>query len=87
MPIQVELFGIPRQRAGASEVELDAQDLGTLLVKLGDRFPQLEHVCVEGGRLKQGYLANLNGRQFVSDPETILSNGDAVLILSADAGG
>jgi molybdopterin converting factor small subunit len=32
-------------------------------------------------------MANLNGQRFVTDPATALKPGDAILILSTDAGG
>jgi hypothetical protein len=37
--------------------------------------------------LKPGYLANVGGRSFITDPRHPLRPQDPVLILSADAGG
>ncbi|WP_339911012.1 MoaD/ThiS family protein [Symmachiella dynata] len=88
MPIHVELFGIPRQRAGVKELDVTADDLQSLLLAIGRELPQLLDVCLDhDGRLKSGYLANINGRAFVTAAETPLTDGDNVLILSADAGG
>lgn len=87
MTITVELFGIPRSRAGAARVELEADSLHALLDELVRRFPDLADECIDSGRLRAGYLANLNGERFVTDPATPLHAGDAILILSADAGG
>ena len=84
--MRVELLGIPRERAGVAELELEADTLGQLFVALERRFPSLG-VVVEAGRLHSSFLANLNGDTFVSDPLTRLSASDCVLILSADAGG
>jgi molybdopterin converting factor small subunit len=53
---------------------------------LAARIPPLgELISVD--RLQSSFVANLNGNQFVSDPETPLGKDDCVLILSADAGG
>ncbi len=87
MTITVELFGIPRQRAGVAQVEVDGARLGEILAALVSRFPRLADECIADDRLQSGYLANLNGQRFVSDPDTRLRSGDALLILSADAGG
>lgn len=87
MPIRIELYGIPRHRAGTSALEVDARTLGDALAIAGRRLPGLAETCLDGGRLRSGFLANINGRKFVSDPATPLSAGDCVLILSSDAGG
>ncbi len=87
MTIHVEFYGIPRQRAGCAQIDVDAADLATLLMEVGQKLPQLENVCMVRGQLKAGYLANINGRTFVSDANTALVDGDSVLILSADGGG
>ncbi len=84
--MRVEFLGIPRERAGVAELELEADTLGQLLRALEQRFPSLGGL-VEAGRLHSSCRANLNGDAFVSDPRTRLSAGDCVLILSADAGG
>ncbi len=87
MSITVELFGVPRQRAGVAQVQADGARLDEVLAALVRRFPRLAGECIADGRLAPGYLANLNGRRFVTDPATALAPGDALLILSTDAGG
>ena len=87
MRVTVELFGIPRQRAGVARVETDAGRLDEILAALAARYPRLSDECIADGQLQRGYLANLNGQRFVTDPKTELQPGDALLILSADAGG
>jgi molybdopterin converting factor small subunit len=87
MSIEVELFGIPRSRAGVTRSEVEGTTLGELLANLVARYPGLSPDCIVGERLRDGYVANLNGARFVRDPATMLAAGDAVLILSADAGG
>lgn len=88
MSVRIEFYGIPRQRAGVdSTVVEDVSDLGQALRAAAARFPGLAAACVEDGRLRSGYIANINGRWFTSDPASPLKPGDSVLILSADAGG
>ena len=83
----VELFGIARQRAGVEEVHLEANSLREALAALAKRFPELAKSCFDGGQLRHGFIANLNGDRFITDPETLIRPDDSLLILSADAGG
>ncbi len=87
MPVRIEFYGIPRQRAGVEAVDVEAEDLGTALELLAAAVPPFARSCLERGQLKTGYIANLNGQLFTSDPRTPLANGDSLLILSTDAGG
>ena len=82
----VEFFGVPRERAGVAELEIDASTLGTVLVALAAQFPPLRELVV-GQRLHPSLAANLNGDRFVTDPRTPLRDQDRLLILSADVGG
>lgn len=91
MSIRVEFYGIPRQRAGvaATTVEVAAAPvaLNDVYRQLGKRFPALARDCFDEDRLRDGYIANLNGDRFVTDTTTPLPDGSCLLILSADAGG
>ena len=82
----VEFLGIPRERAGLSELEVDAATLGQLLGTLAMRCPGLGALMTADG-LHSSIAANLNGDAFVRDPATPLHESDHLLILSADAGG
>jgi molybdopterin converting factor small subunit len=82
----VEFLGIPRERAGVSELQVEAATLGQLLGTLATRYPGLAGL-ITIDRLHPSIAANLNGDEFVSDPATRLAEDDRVLILSADAGG
>ena len=84
--MRVEFFGLPRQRAGFSEMQVKAGTLGQLLATLAYRIPSLGEF-IQAGRLDPVLTASLNGDRFISDPETRLEENDCVLILSADAGG
>jgi molybdopterin converting factor small subunit len=84
--MRVELFGVPRQRAQISELEVQAVTLGEMLIKLAAEVPSLREFITRD-RLATSFCANLNGDRFVDDPQTRLCEDDCVLILSADAGG
>jgi molybdopterin converting factor small subunit len=84
--MHVEFLAVPRRLAGISEIEVQANTLGQLLTVLATEIPSLGKFIISG-RLHPSLVANLNGDQFVSDPETALGEKDRVLILSADAGG
>jgi molybdopterin converting factor small subunit len=87
MEVVVELFGIARSRAGVSQTTAEGKCLGDVLADLASRFPALAESCIHGRRLRPTFTANLNGRGFVTSPETLLHEGDTVLLLSLDAGG
>jgi molybdopterin converting factor small subunit len=84
--MHVEFFGVPRERAGVSDLEVHADTLGQLLGMLAERLPSLSKI-IEDDRLHPAFVANLNGDRFVTEPGTALRADDCVLILSADAGG
>jgi molybdopterin converting factor small subunit len=88
--MHVEFFGVPRERAGLAELEMNADTLGQLWATLAARIPsfgKLISMDGQGSHLHPAFVANLNGDRFVSDPGTPLAENDCVLILSADAGG
>jgi molybdopterin converting factor small subunit len=84
--MRVEFLGIPRERAGVSDLEIHANTLGELFRELSRRYPAFGDLITPAG-LHRSLAANLNGDAFVSDVSTILREHDRVLILSADAGG
>jgi molybdopterin converting factor small subunit len=84
--MHVEFFGVPRERAGMSGLEVQADTLGQLLGTLATRIPSFAKL-MGVDRLHPAFVANLNGDRFVTDPGTPLDENDCVLILSADAGG
>jgi sulfur-carrier protein len=85
--ISVELYGVPRLRAGTKLMRVEASTLGQALVELGRICPALEESVLHQGRLHEAFQLSLNGDRFVSDPQTPLQEGDVLLLLSADAGG
>ena len=91
MPLRVEFFGIARQRAGISQLEVElpagGASLGAVLDLVGQQLPAFGRECVRGGQLHPTLTANVGGERFVVEPGTVLRDGQSLLILSADAGG
>ncbi|MEX0642962.1 MAG: MoaD/ThiS family protein [Pirellulales bacterium] len=87
MQIAVELFGIPRDRAGLRKTSAVGSNLGDVLADLARQYPPLADACIDGRSLRPGFIANVSAERFVTSPETPLSEGDTVLLLSLDAGG
>jgi sulfur-carrier protein len=91
MAIHVEFYGLARQRAGISHVELEwkAADarLAEVLGALARSLPDFGREWIVAGKLHPTLAANLDAVHFVSDPATPIRDGQCLLILSADAGG
>jgi molybdopterin converting factor small subunit len=85
--ISVELYGVPRLRAGTNLMRVEATTIGQALAELGRLCPALEDSVLRHGTLHEAFQLSLNGDRFVSDPRTPLQNGDVLLLLSADVGG
>ena len=87
MTIRVEFYGIVRKRAGCEFITVSAETLGDVLILLEQHLSDLARPCLCEGRLADGYLLNVNGEQFTRDLSRQLQPGDAVRLMSADAGG
>lgn len=91
MIVGVEFYGIARQRAGVDRLAVALADpdatLAAVLQSIGEKLPDFAAHCLDRGRLHPSLAANLDGERFVTDPETIVHDGQSLLILSADAGG
>jgi molybdopterin converting factor small subunit len=89
--ITIELFGVARLRAGRSLVTIDCgvSTLAGALAALADTCPALDGPVVvrARGAVCEGYRVSLNADRFLDNPETPLSDGDALLLISADTGG
>jgi molybdopterin converting factor small subunit len=82
----VEFLGIPRERAGLSELQIEAGTLRQVLGRLASILPSFAELITDNG-LHPSLAANLNGDRFISDLDTDLTEDDHLLILSADVGG
>ena len=85
--VVVELYGVPRLRAGASVVEVPAGSLASVLRAVAAALPGLEPEIVADGRLTEHALAAIDGREFVSDPARPIADGCVLVLISAQAGG
>jgi molybdopterin-guanine dinucleotide biosynthesis protein A len=86
--VTVELFGVPRLRAGLDQLTVCSGTLGEALRALGRTCPALVGtVLTAAGSLQSAYTVNLNGETFITDPSTCLSEGDRLILLAVDAGG
>ena len=85
--VAVELFGIPRARAGVAQATARGTCLGDVFEDLARQYPGLAEHCIDGRRLRTGFTANLGSERFVTAPETPIPFGATVLLLSLDAGG
>ena len=85
--IHIELFGVPRLRAGVHRLAIEADSVGQALRSLARECPSLADSIGAEDRLHPAYRLSLNGETFLTDPETPLNEGDVLLLLSADVGG
>ena len=85
--VVVELYGVPRLRAGRAEVRVPAGSVREVLAVLVATCPALAGLCRPDGRLAPQYLLSLDGERFLTDPAEELRPGDRLVLLSADAGG
>lgn len=85
--VTIEFFGVPRLRAGLARLGLVAGTVGDALVALADRCPALAGTVVDRGRVLPSFALSINGDRFVDDPSTPLTDGDTLILLSADVGG
>jgi len=88
--ICVELFGVARLVAKTQAISLCLPleaTLAQVFCALGEKLPALAGRVVNAGRLMPGYTCNINGLDFVRDPDARVKSGDKIFILAADAGG
>lgn len=85
--VTIELYGVPRLRAGTDIVQVEAASIGDALAELVARHPALHRTVVSEARLLPSYMIALNGLQMTADSGTALRDGDVLVLLSADAGG
>jgi molybdopterin converting factor small subunit len=85
--IRVEFYDVARVRAGTAAIEVDGATLRDVLSAAAARCPGLRDDVIADGVLTRHWRASRNGSTFLSDPDTRLTAGDAVLVLSALAGG
>jgi len=90
--VRVELFGTPRLRSGRREVELSLPSQASraqVTRALARACPALVgHALREDlSDLQDGYVFNRNGTSFLREWSITFQEGDALLLLSSQAGG
>ena len=90
--VTVELFGNARLLAGRHLVRLSVADdcsLSDIAGEMGRRHPALMGTVVREDftGFLDSYTVNLNGVEFIDDQHQRLSEGDALLVFSSQAGG
>lgn len=83
----VEFFGVPRLRAGRTELAVPAGSVAEVLAAVEGACPGLAGLRQADGGLAPHYLLSLDGQMFLTDSEQAIHPGSRVLLLSADAGG
>ena len=84
--VTIEFYGIPRERAGRTELTVQAATVADALAAVEQACPGLRGLAPEG-RLARHYRLSLDGTQFVTDLKQSLAPSSRLLLLSADAGG
>lgn len=85
--ITIELFGVPRARAGCSEIQVVATTVREAIEKAIQQCAGLNAVINLDFQRQPQSLLSLDGRTFITDLDQPLKPGDRLLLLSADAGG
>jgi molybdopterin synthase sulfur carrier subunit len=83
--ITVELYGVPRLRAGRSELIVAAGRLDEVLHAIAAACPEL--ILLADSRLASQYLISVGGKRFTMDPNEMIGPGERLLLLGTDAGG
>ena len=84
--VVVELLGLPRHKAGRSELSVAGRTVTDVLEAVGCECPGLRPL-ISAGRLNPVYLLSWDGDRFVTDLAEPVIVGARLLILGADAGG
>ena len=85
--VTVELYGLPRLRAGAERCELPAGPLHELLGALAGALPGLVPDILRDRRLTEHALIAIDGRDLIVEPDTPIADGAVLVLISAQAGG
>lgn len=83
----VEFYGVPRHRAGRSELSVSAATLAEALAQVEQNCPGLKGLRRADGSLAPQYLISIDGGEFTRDLALPIAEGTRLLLLSADAGG
>lgn len=90
--VKVELFGTPRIQTGRRELLLylsPAAGARDVVEALAEACPELvgHGVRLDLSDLEDGYVFNRNGLAFLGKTDFCVEDGDALLLISSQAGG
>ncbi len=85
--VVIELYGLPRLRAGAERCELPAGPLHELLDALAGALPGLVPDIIRDGRLTEHALIAVDGRDLLIAADTMILDGMVLVLISAQSGG
>lgn len=85
--VVIELYGLPRLRAGAERCELPAGPLHGVLLALAEALPGLVPDILRDGRLTEHALIAVDGRDLLIEPDTMIVDGTVLVLISAQSGG
>jgi hypothetical protein len=83
--VRLEFYGLARFRAGRAELAVDAPTIRAALAAADAACPVLR-VRGDSG-LSSEYRLSVGGRYFTENLDEVLHDGEALLVLGADAGG
>src|SRR5437868_6273151 len=84
--LTVEFYGIPRERAGRTELTAPAGTLAEILSFVQVHCPRLHDLLLPESTLSPQYRVSLDGARFLTDLHEELPRNSHLLILSADPG-
>jgi molybdopterin-guanine dinucleotide biosynthesis protein A len=86
--IHVELFGVPRRRAGVGHLEVEGRTMREALRALARACPALVGSILNAeGAVQPAAIVSLNGNRFTNEPTTPLVDGDTLILLDVECGG
>jgi molybdopterin synthase sulfur carrier subunit len=85
--VLVEFYGVPRLHAGRADLRVLAGTVAEVLSAVERECPKLSGLVQADGRLAPSFLLSLDGREFLTDLQARISDGERLLLLSAAAGG
>ncbi|WP_456468573.1 ubiquitin-like small modifier protein 1 [Archaeoglobus sp.] len=85
--VKVKLFANFREAAGVKEIDMDADRVADVLDELVRKFPKLESMFYEGGKLREYVNIMVNGKNLRRNVDYGLREGDIVAIFPPVSGG
>ena len=85
--VTIELYGLPRLRAGAERLEVAPGRLREILTALAAALPGLVPDIVRDGQLTEHALIAVDGRDLLVDPHADIPDDTVLVLISAQSGG